>query len=589
LQAKRALKRDQDSDDDGNGHTSRHTQSVHRSLGPRFNALKASTADTASDEKQRNRLTSQFDKLSRAEVEENKQNSMKPIDRLPPEQGLTMSFEDAYSVDVDIPVRPTWKYGERKEELERKEKQYFIDWLDRLQKMKDQDSVSLYEKNLEVWRQLWRVVEISDILLMVVDIRHPVLHFPPSLYKYITQTTGKPLVVVLNKTDLVTEETVVAWKGYFKREFPAVVLTTFCCYREKIVSSDADTEDSKLIKKKHRRRVYDTSQVGELFDACRGVCSPEKLSLVDWDAVIARYADNSVDGQDDADNDRELDENSDDDDDDDEGKGEEAADPATTNSNKDDAEKTAEGHVETVSGKYVTIGLVGHPNVGKSTVINSIMGRTVVSTSRTPGHTKHFQTIHVTPTLRLCDCPGLVFPCMVQRPMQILAGLYNIAQVQEPYTSVMYLAERVPLEKMLSLQPANTSGMVKGKWSAWGICEAFAVDRGFYTSKAARPDIYRAALQILRWELDGRVLLSFKPPGFFNQQPSLSAHADHNKSWKKKKDQFVNAKDLHHDNGQDAGGENDLSSDNDDDEDQNNASAPIAQQSAFALLEEEYC
>ncbi|KAJ2702436.1 hypothetical protein FB645_004297 [Coemansia sp. IMI 203386] len=475
LQAKRALKRDQDSDDDS-GHTSRHTQSVHRSLGPRFNALKVSTTDTASDEK-RNRLTSQFDKLSRAEVEENKQNSMKPIDRLPLEQGLTMSFEDAYSVDVDIPVRPIWKYGERKEELERKEKQYFIDWLDRLQKMKDQDSVSLYEKNLEVWRQLWRVVEISDILLMVVDIRHPVLHFPPSLYKYITQTTGKPLVVVLNKTDLVTEETVVAWKSYFKREFPAVVLTTFCCYREKIVSSDADTEDSKLIKKKHRRRVYDTSQVGELFDACRGVCSPEKLSLVDWDAVIARYADNNVDEQDDADNDRELDENSDDDDDDDddndEGKGEEAADLATTNSNKDDADKTAEGHVETVSGKYVTIGLVGHPNVGKSTVINT------------------------------------------------------------------------------------------------------------------RPDIYRAALQILRWELDGRVLLSFKPPGFFNQQPSLSAHADHNKSWKKK-DQFVNAKDPHHDNGQDAGGENDLSSDNDD-EDQNNASAPIAQQSAFALLEEEYC
>ncbi|KAJ2601223.1 hypothetical protein GGF39_001352 [Coemansia sp. RSA 1721] len=379
LQAKRALKRDQDSDDDS-GHTSRHTQSVHRSLGPRFNALKVSTPDTASDEK-RNRLTSQFDKLSRAEVEENKQNSMKPIDRLPLEQGLTMSFEDAYSVDVDIPVRPIWKYGERKEELERKEKQYFIDWLDRLQKMKDQDSVSLYEKNLEVWRQLWRVVEISDILLMVVDIRHPVLHFPPSLYKYVTQTTGKPLVVVLNKTDLVTEETVVAWKSYFKREFPAVVLTTFCCYREKIVSSDADTQDSKLIKKKHRRRVYDTSQVGELFDACRGVCSPEKLTLVDWDAVIARYADNNVDEQDDADNDRELDENSDDDDSDDnndEGKGEEAADPATTNSNKDDADKTAEGHVETVSGKYVTIGLVGHPNVGKSTVINSIMGRTVL-------------------------------------------------------------------------------------------------------------------------------------------------------------------------------------------------------------------
>jgi ribosome biogenesis GTPase A len=28
---------------------------------------------------------------------------------------------------------------------------------------------------------------------------------------------------------------------------------------------------------------------------------------------------------------------------------------------------------------------LGHPNVGKSTVINTIFGRTVVSTSKTPG------------------------------------------------------------------------------------------------------------------------------------------------------------------------------------------------------------
>ncbi|KAJ2842292.1 hypothetical protein J3B02_005625, partial [Coemansia erecta] len=407
-----------------------------------------------------------------------------------------MSFEDAYSVDVDIPVRPTWKYGQRKENLDQNEKIYFAEWAERMEMLKNKDSISLYEKNLEVWRQLWRVVEISDILLMVVDIRHPVLHFPPSLYKYITETTGKPLVVVLNKTDLVTEETVVAWKTYFSEEFPAVVMTTFCCYREKIVPSSADTEDPQLIKKKHRKRVYDASQAGQLFSACRSVCNPEKLSLVDWDAVIARYTKDIDRGNEQALN-ADNNNNSDDEESERENESESESESESELENPvgntaSSTEKPADGHVETVSGKYVTIGLVGHPNVGKSTVINSIMGRTVVSTSRTPGHTKHFQTIHVTPTLRLCDCPGLVFPCVVQRPLQILAGLYNIAQVQEPYSSVQYLAERVPLEKMLNLLPENTHAMVKGQWSAWAICEAFAVDRGFYTSKAARPDIYRA-------------------------------------------------------------------------------------------------
>ena len=36
-------------------------------------------------------------------------------------------------------------------------------------------------------------------------------------------------------------------------------------------------------------------------------------------------------------------------------------------------------------------GLIGQPNAGKSTILNSIVGRKVVSVSRTPGHTKHFQ------------------------------------------------------------------------------------------------------------------------------------------------------------------------------------------------------
>jgi len=68
---------------------------------------------------------------------------------------------------------------------------------------------------------------------------------------------------------------------------------------------------------------------------------------------------------------------------------------------------------------HITLGFTGYPNVGKSSILNSIVGHKVVSVSRTPGHTKHFQTIHLTPTVRLCDCPGLVFPSYVDRPLQV--------------------------------------------------------------------------------------------------------------------------------------------------------------------------
>ncbi|KAJ2720570.1 hypothetical protein GGI07_004534 [Coemansia sp. Benny D115] len=586
MQAKRAKKRNEvDSDDYHSG--DEQTQTTRTTPRPQPQLI-AGTGD------RRNKLTSQFDKLSREEIEHNKRRSMRPIQRLSPEEGLTMSFDDAYSADVDIPVRPAWSYGQSKASLEAREVAFFNEWLENIQALKDEDSVSLYEKNLEVWRQLWRVVEISDILLMVVDIRHPVLHFPPSLYRYITKTTGKPLVVVLNKTDLVTANTVAAWKKYFKDQFPSVILTTFCCYKDKILKSETVSGDAaRLAKKAKVKRVYDSSQVGELFAACRTVCEPQKQSLVDWDALIARYTDKSKastrssnandansDGEEDDDDD--VEEVVSEDEDGDSSKkptSTESKSDAKTDTDADTEARPAEGHVESVSSKYVTLGLVGHPNVGKSTVINSIMGRTVVSTSRTPGHTKHFQTIHVTPTLRLCDCPGLVFPCVVERPLQVLAGLYNTAQVQEPYTSVMYLAERLPLETMLNLLPSNTSAMVKGQWSAWGICEAFAVDRGFFTSKAARPDVYRAALYLLRWELDGRVLLSFKPPGFFRDAAYASDNAQGTTKSARRESEPEAGKSMDVDN--------DPSSDDGSDEEDN--ARPIAQQSAFALLGEEYC
>jgi ribosome biogenesis GTPase A len=36
------------------------------------------------------------------------------------------------------------------------------------------DELSYFEMNLETWRQLWRVLEMSDIILMIADIRYPV-------------------------------------------------------------------------------------------------------------------------------------------------------------------------------------------------------------------------------------------------------------------------------------------------------------------------------------------------------------------------------------------------------------------------------
>ncbi len=79
-----------------------------------------------------------------------------------------------------------------------------------------------------------------------------------------------------------------------------------------------------------------------------------------------------------------------------------------------------------------TIGLVGYPNVGKSSTINALMEGKKVAVSETPGKTKHYQTLYVDDELLLCDCPGLVFPSFVStRGELILNGILPIDQMRD--------------------------------------------------------------------------------------------------------------------------------------------------------------
>ena len=151
-----------------------------------------------------NRYKLQFFKESKEELKERQRLARLPIRSLGT-RPLKMDFPpDTKSDDVlEMPKRPPWNYSMSREQLERQELKYFQTYIENIMKNYKQNAhkrdLSYFELNLETWRQLWRVLEISDVILCVVDVRCPPVHFPPSLYRYVTEDLRKQMIVVVNK------------------------------------------------------------------------------------------------------------------------------------------------------------------------------------------------------------------------------------------------------------------------------------------------------------------------------------------------------------------------------------------------------
>lgn len=95
---------------------------------------------------------------------------------------------------------------------------------------------------------------------------------------------------------------------------------------------------------------------------------------------------------------------------------------------------------------YGTVGLIGYPNVGKSSTVNLILQQKKVRVSATPGKTKHIQTIE-TDKFILLDCPGLVFP-KHNKVELALNGILNVDQLPELDKYEKQIVEAISEEKI---------------------------------------------------------------------------------------------------------------------------------------------
>jgi hypothetical protein len=188
-------------------------------------------------------------------------------------------------------------------------------------------------------------------------------------------------------------------------------------------------------------------------------------------------------------------------------------------------------HAALPNSSDITIGLCGHPNVGKSSLVNAILGEKVVSVKATPGHTKILQTLRLDDTTSLCDSPGLVFPRLeVPREAQFVGMLIPQAQLREPYSPLRYVMERQPaglLAELLKLKPLTAAEVEdlrdagvdleialedgeSAPWSPLAVCAVLARQRGWV--RGGQPDTERAGLHILGRVLEGSIRYHVTPP-----------------------------------------------------------------------------
>ncbi|KAL8650548.1 MAG: hypothetical protein Q9226_005103 [Calogaya cf. arnoldii] len=411
------------------------------------------------------------------------------------EERSTLRKQMAKRNRLTVPRRPKWDENTTAQDLDKRERASLLDWRRGLAELQDDEDLLMtpFERNIEVWRQLWRVIERSDLVVQIVDARDPLLFRSEDLEKYVKEVDSKKNnLLLVNKADMMTLRQREAWADYFEEtgiNYKFFSASLAKARNEELDAEDGETEDGaspdepedaippeadKLAKEATKVDVQDEQDDDDQWASEEDLKeeNDQRTRILTVDELEALFLENA---------------------------------PEVENLGSEHQRKTQ-------------IGLVGYPNVGKSSTINALIGAKKVSVSSTPGKTKHFQTIHLSPEVILCDCPGLVFPNFATTKAELVCnGILPIDQLREFTGPAGLVAKRIPQSFFEALygvkvktRPLEEGGT--GIPTAEEILIAYAVARGFAKTGQGQPDESRAARYILKDYVSGKLLFCKPPP-----------------------------------------------------------------------------
>ncbi|XP_036888427.1 nucleolar GTP-binding protein 2 isoform X2 [Sturnira hondurensis] len=155
--------------------------------------------------------------------------------------------------------------------------------------------------------------------------------------------------------------------------------------------------------------------------------------------------------------------------------------------------------------KQISVGFIGYPNVGKSSVINTLRSKKVCSVAPIAGETKVWQYITLMRRIFLIDCPGVVYPSEDSETDIVLKGVVQVEKIKSPEDHIGAVLERAKPEYISKTY----------KIDSWENAEDFLEKLAFRTGKLLKggePDLQTVGKMVLNDWQRGRIPFFVKPP-----------------------------------------------------------------------------
>lgn len=157
--------------------------------------------------------------------------------------------------------------------------------------------------------------------------------------------------------------------------------------------------------------------------------------------------------------------------------------------------------------KQISVGFIGYPNVGKSSIINTLRSKKVCKVAPIAGETKVWQYITLMRRIYLIDCPGVVYPSSETDTEKVLKGVVRVELINNPEDYISDVLQRVRHEYLVKTY----------KVDSWNSPREFLeklAHRSGKLLKKGEPDIQIVSRMVLNDWQRGKLPFYVLPPGY---------------------------------------------------------------------------